>query len=270
MRPITKPSYNPAAASVELFEGIDQGSLAVTVIPNDAFGGNVFVENRTDKPLTVRLPKAVAAVQVLKQGFGAPGAFSAAAGPGAGVGGRAQTLGGTMGTPFGFNPGLTAASVPNGVGNVPGILGPAANNFGFFSIPPEKVVQVPLTSVCLEHGKPDPMSAMRYKLIPVESYTSNPVLSELLTRVGSDNFDRAAVQAAAWHLAGSMSWETLASKTHEQVFGTPGGRYFTAAQLAAAQDLVSQASGNARERSDKSDKQVDAHAPRNRRPETQR
>src|SRR6516164_1001823 len=63
-RPIKKLSYDPKAAAVDLFEGIEQGAIEATLIPKSSLEGNVFIENKTKKPLTVKFPKAVAAAQV--------------------------------------------------------------------------------------------------------------------------------------------------------------------------------------------------------------
>src|SRR5262245_16185626 len=94
-RPLKKLSYDPSAPVVELFDGMDQGAIAATMIPKNSLEGNVFIENKTDKPITVKLPKAVAAAQVLKQGFG--GAGAGGAGGRGGMGGGPGGMGGGMG-----------------------------------------------------------------------------------------------------------------------------------------------------------------------------
>ena len=99
---IKKQNVDPQAETVELFDGINKGLLDAHLVPHNADGGNVFIENKTDRPLTVKLPKAVAAVQVLKQGFGGGGGGAGrggrggGAGGGAGGGGAAQSMGGGM------------------------------------------------------------------------------------------------------------------------------------------------------------------------------
>ncbi|MBT4864667.1 MAG: hypothetical protein HON53_06015, partial [Planctomycetaceae bacterium] len=66
-RPITKLSLDPTAKSVELFAGMEKGLLDVKAIPKDSKKGNLLIENKTDKPLTVQMPDAFVGVQVLKQ-----------------------------------------------------------------------------------------------------------------------------------------------------------------------------------------------------------
>lgn len=272
-RPMKKLTYDPSAESVELFDGIESGDLDVTVIPKSALAANVFVANKSSKPLTVKLPKAVAAVQVLKQGFG--GGMGGMGG-GGGFGGGAQAAGG------GFGGGAFGGGGFGGIGGGAGVGGFGSGNLGiggggamglgggagFFSIPSDAVVQLPLNTVCLEHGKPDPQPKMRYKLVPIETYTSDPVLQELMVMVGSGTIDPAAAQAAAWNIANDMSWEKLAAKQIEHLGGVPPEPYFSRNQLAAAQQVASQAAGRVRERKEKEAEQPEAGSKSNRRPET--
>lgn len=239
-RPMKKLTYDPSAESIELFDGIENGSLDVMMIPKSSLEGNVFIENKSDKPLTIKLPKAVATVQVLKQGFGmGPGAGAGAGGGAAGgqQGGQGQQGGG------GFGGGGLGGGGLGGGG-----LGGGGLGGGFFSVPPEKTVQIPITTVCLQHGKAEPRPKMTYKLVKLETYTSDPVLQELITMVGTGKLDSGAAQAAAWHLTDNMSWEELAAKKIKHVGGAPPEPYFSAAQMAAAQQLIAQANQRVREK----------------------
>ena len=245
-RLVKKPVYDPGAARVELFEGIEQEQLHATLVPKNSLSGSVFIENRSDKPLTVTLPRAVAAVQVLKQGFGGGGAGGRGGGgqPGGaqgGQGGQGQALGGGFGGGGGAAGGL-GGGVAGGGGNG---FGNGGGGGGFFTIPSQAVVQVPLTSVCLEHGKSDPLPKMTYKLVRLETYTGNLALREFLLLVGSNDLDAGAAQAAAWCLASDMSWESLSAKTIGRLGGVDDDPYFSAAQIAAAQGLVAAARAKA-------------------------
>jgi hypothetical protein len=261
-RPIRKLTYDPKAATVELFDGIEQGSLDAKLIPKDSLGGNVFIENKTDKPLTVRFPKAVAAAQVLKQGFGGGGGGGRGGGAG-GMGGQqggmggmggGQQMGGGMG---GMGGGMMGGMGGGGMGMGGGMMGGMGG--GFFSIPPESTVQIPLTTVCLNHGKAEPMPKMTYRLIKLEDFTSDPVLQEMLVAVGSGKLDdnKAAAQAATWYLTDKMSWEKLAAKKIEHV-GTEDEPYFSDADLAAARQVLAQAQSDARKRETKKEEAVPA------------
>ena len=102
VRAITKPKFDPAAKQVELFKGIKDGAITARLILKNSREGNVLIENKTDKPLTVKLPDAVVGVQVLKQGgmgmgMGMPGGGGGGGQQGGGGGGGGQSSGGGMG-----------------------------------------------------------------------------------------------------------------------------------------------------------------------------
>ena len=232
-RPITKPSYDPEAPRIGLFEGIEQEVLSVKVIAKDETGGNVLIENKTDQPITVELPEAIVGVQVLPQqpggGFGEFGG-SGGSGDSDDNGGQNQQVGGGFGGQGGGGFG--------GGGFGGGGFGGGGGG-GFFSIPAERVVRVPYNSVCLEHGKADPHPRVEYKLIPVEEYTDNVQLQELIKLVGTGKLDQQSAQAAAWHLANEMTWEQLAAKKYDRV-GAPDAPYFAPPHLYTAQGIVAE------------------------------
>lgn len=228
-RPITKPSYDPEAPRIGLFEGIEQEVLSVKVIAKDATGGNVLIENNTDQPITVELPEAIVGVQVLLQapgGFGGGGVGGGGSGDDDGGGGQNQQVGGGFGGSGG------------GFGGGGGGFGGGGGG-GFFSIPAERVVRLPYNSVCLEHGKADPHPRVEYKLIPVEEYTDNAQLQEMIKLIGTGKLDQQSAQAAAWHLANEMTWEQLAAKKYDRI-GAPDASYFAPTHLYAAQAIVAE------------------------------
>ena len=79
---LTHPKFDPTAERVGLFDGMDDGRIETKFIPRDSTGGFVLVTNKSDQPLTVELPDAFVAVQVLKQfgGGGFGGGFSGGGG----------------------------------------------------------------------------------------------------------------------------------------------------------------------------------------------
>ena len=247
-RPITKPGFDPEAARIGLFEGVDEEVLSVQVIARDESGGNVLIENLTDAPLTVELPEAVVGVQVLPQDFGGGGGFGGDQGGGSGGGGgQNQSVGGGIGG------GQQGGGQQGGGG-------------GFFSIPPERVVRLPYNSVCLEHGKADPHPRVQYRLVSVEEYTDNVQLQEVIRLVATGRLDQQSAQAAAWHIANDMSWQELAAKRYNRI-GAPDTPFFSRAQLFSAQEIVSAAHVRAEESADTDDSDTDRPAipPRTRR-----
>lgn len=239
-RPITNPKFDPSAEAVELFEAIEAGQVEARLIPSGAFSGRAFIENRTDKPLNVKVPDAVIAVPVNAQfggGFGGGGLGGgglAGGGPGGQQGGGQQTLGGGFGGGIGggFGGGLGGGGFGGG-----GQLGGG----GFFSIPPERVVAVKFNSVCLQHGRPEPSASSRYRFVPLSKVSEDPVLHGLLTVVGSGSVDSMAAQAAAWAVSDRMSWQQLADKSVTHLAGQPSTPYFTRDQLLTGQQLLAQA-----------------------------
>lgn len=236
-RPITKPKFDPDARQVELFTAIERSELEVTMRPKNEFGGNVFLRNVTDKPITVLLPDAIVGLHVHPQfGGGAIG------GAGGGLGGQgAGGLGGGQNQAIGG--GLGGGGFGGGGGG--GFGGQQGGGGGFFSIPAAETVRIPFQSVCLEHGKHSPTARNTYKVVPVEQYSDKPELKALCIAVGSGQVDRAVAQAAAWHISSGMTWDQLAAKTFDRAAAadTP---YFSYAQLVAARNLVQAASAHAR------------------------
>ena len=154
------------------------------------------------------------------------------------MGGGMGGMGGGMGGMGGGMGGMGGGGMMGGMGG------------GFFSIPPEKTVQVPITTVCLNHGKAEPKPNMKYKLVKLEDYTSDAVLQELLVMVGTGELEKQSAQAAIWHLTDKMSWEKLREKKIEHL-AIEDEPYFSTEQLAEAQSLLAKAQRQAREREEK-------------------
>jgi len=250
-RPITKLSYDPSLPKVELFDGLDSGTLTAKVIPQSQFGGKVLITNTTKTPVTVKLPESVVGVQVFPQALGGGlggmgGGMGGMGGMGGGMGGMGgmgggQMMGGGMG---GMGGGMGGMGGGMGGGGMGGMGGGGA---GFFSIPAERTVSVPMNSVCLEHGKTNPNSRMTYRLVRPSDVSDKPELPELLKLIGSNKIERGAAQAAAWHIASGMTWEQIAAEKWDHV-GQPDSPYFTPDQIMAGRMAVSDVQAKAREK----------------------
>lgn len=229
--------YDPAAEAVKLFDGLEDHRLEARVVPKNEFAANVYLTNTTTKPLTVVLPKAVAAVHVLKQidDFPSGDIFSDSSGNQQ-QSGNAQSVGGQFQNSTNFSPQGNNSSFLNNNGIGQNLF----NGNGFFSIPPEKTVVTQLHTVCLDHGKKTPSPRMKYVLRKLEDHTSNQALRKLLENYDPKKTDRNVMQAAAWHLANDISWRQLKSKKSRLLIGVTR-RYFTSKQLKNAQTLVENA-----------------------------
>lgn len=227
--------HNKAAAdavTVDLFEGIANKQIDVKFIPKDSTQAKVMIANKTDKPLSVKLPAAFAAVPVLGQ--------AAARQPAAGGNNNnaAQAMGGGM----------------MGGGMMGGGMGGGGMGGGFFNVPPEKVGQFNVAGVCLEHGRPEPRAAIPYEVRPIESFTDKAPVQEVLKMLGTGTVNQRAAQVAVWHLQNNMSFETLAAKRLRFANGT-SQPYFSPEELQAGMQVIGVAVKAAEERQKQSGSQ---------------
>jgi hypothetical protein len=186
------------AETVEMFSAIENGQIAVKLIPKDSTQSRVMIENKTDKPLNVKLPETFAGVPVLAQARGG-------AGGGMGGGGRAGGTGG------GGNQSMGGGMGGGGGGGMGG---------GMFNVAPEKVGQFRVPTVCLEHGKGEPNAQIPYEIRPLESVANKPAVAELCRMLGTGQLNQRAAQAAAWFLNNDMSWQELSAKRLRHANGT--------------------------------------------------
>jgi len=234
----------PAPETVEMFAAIEDGQIDVKLIPKDSTECRVLIENKTQKPLTVRLPEAFAGVPVLAQlgglgGMGAMGGMGRGGGWGGGMGGMGggmQSFGGGMG---GWGGGMGGWGGGMGMGGMGGM--------GFMNVPPEKVGKLKVTTVCLEHGKREPRAAMKYEIKPIEQFTDRKEVQELCRMLGRGMMPQRVAQVAAWHLANDMSWQELASKQLRFANGirTP---YFSSREIRAGMQVAAMATQLAKQR----------------------
>ncbi len=214
--------YDPTLPQTGLFEAMDEEKVSVRLVAKSEFEGHLLVENKTDAPLTIKLPEAFVGVQVLAQFGQGAGQQGGQQGGQGGQGGQNQAAGGG-----GQGQGQGGQQQGGGGGG----------GQNFFSIPVATVAKVPVNMVCLEHGKKTPSQRLHYTIVRPEKYTSDPRVHEICKMVATGRLDRASAQAAAWHIANNMSWEQLANKKYNNV-GSPDTPYFSSDQLLAAQSIV--------------------------------
>ena len=246
---ITKPKFDPSAERVEFFKGMEDGQLETRFVPKDASGGFLLVTNTTGEPVTVDLPDAFVAVQVLKQLGGGGGGMMGGGGMGGGGMGGGQGGGGNQNAGGGMGGGGMGGGGMGG-GGMGG--GGQQGGGGFFSIPPERTVRVPYVSACLNHGKPDPSARLEYKLVPVDEYTKDEVLAELIRMVGTGRGNQHSAQAAIWTRTDNMSWQQLAAKNVRGILSVQ--YYFNAQNIQEAQMMTTTAESNVREKSKAAEK----------------
>jgi hypothetical protein len=220
-----RPRTEPADAQ-DLISAEAAGLVEVRFIPNDARSAQVVVINRSDKPLTLRIPAGFAGVPVLAQmlggGMGGGGGVN-----GFGAGGTPLSVGGGMGG--GMGGGIGGGLGGGGLGGVP------------FSLPPERTRTLRVPTVCLEYGKREPTPRIPYRMMPLETCSTDPRLQDVMDTMASGAITQKVAQAAAWHITSGRSWDQLAAEMIAMAGGDPDVPFFTPAELAAARTVVDRA-----------------------------
>ena len=233
--------------TVEMFGAIKDGLIEVQLVPKDSTQCRVVFRNKTDKPLSVKLPEAFAGVPVLGQraaGMPGGGGMGARGGRGGGMGGYGGGGygGGYGGGNQGFGGGMMGGMGGMGMGGMGGMMGG-----GFMNVAPEKVEHLNVPIVCLEHGKHDPKPTVKYEIRPIEQFTDKAGVREVCGMLGSGTLPQRVAQVAAWHLNNDMSWEQLATKQLRFANGTRRP-YFSPNEVRAAVQLATVATNLAEQR----------------------
>lgn len=207
---------------IEMFAAMESGKLEVKLIPMDSTRGHVLLKNKTDLPLSVKLPEAFAGLPVLAQ-FGGRG----------GDRGDRGNRGGGFGGGGGMSQGMGGGMGGMGMGGMGGM----GMGGGFFNVEPGKARKIQVPLVCLEHGKPDPRPRIPYVIKPLEEVSDSPEVYELCSMLGYGQIDQRTAQVAAWHLQNEMSWKQLATKEIRHLNGVHEP-YFTSDEIYRAMLIV--------------------------------
>jgi hypothetical protein len=220
-KPVTlSPKLDRDALTVALFDAIESSQIDARLVHRDEKSGNLFIENLTGTTLNIKLPNAFVGVHVLNQaGFD----FSQLTQNGQGTQSGSGNSGGQV----------TGGGAAGNNQNATGLTGGP-----IFSIPPDRIIRVPVKSVCLEHGKQSPLPRMEYRVAPVEAFSSDPVLREVLTLVARGEIRQQVGQAIAWHLANGKSWKQLAQLRTPQLAGLPGIPVFLQRDVQEAESVL--------------------------------
>ncbi len=226
--------------ATELFRGIDDDLIDVRFIALDAAKANVLLRNNTDAVLHVQLPRAFAAVPVLAQFGRNPGGQNFGAGDGFPGGGNQNAGGASQGVGGGFNAGQGQGfgQQGQGLGQQGFGQGQGMQFGGLMRIPPGKTRKLTATTVCLEHGKPEPHPRLAYRIIPIDQFTDDVRVSKLCDQLGRGEIKQNTAQAVAWHLASGLHWTRLKkiNRTESRYLGdTP---FFSATELEKAKAVV--------------------------------
>lgn len=217
----------------DVFAAIEAGDLEVGVVPRDERRLTIQLKNKTDRPLTIQMPPALAAAPILAQQ--PPGLFP--------FGGPNQNPGGGPQAP-------QQLGLPGGQGNNGGNLF-GGNNGGIFNIPAGRAIKIKADCVCLEYGKPSPDTRWKYELKPLAEVCDKPELVAVLQSLGREQIDQRVAQAAAWHLTNDLSWDKLANLVERQVGGVKEMQFQTS-EVAAAKTFLERQSAPQQKKSNRS------------------
>lgn len=233
--PVAESKATPTV--VGMFEAMKAGQIEVQYIPIDeSRQAKLLIKNKTKEPLSLKLPANFGATPILAQG-----------GLGGLGGGRQQ--GGQQGRNQQAGGGIGGG----GGGGFGGGGGGGMGGGGLFNIAPEKVGELKVATVCLEHGKLEPSKHIPYEVVPLEQCTSTPGVAEALALLLDGKTNQKVAQAAVWHLANGMTWEQLAAKKVNRV-GRADTAYYEAAELKAAVELTKHVEMLAKDNAKKSEK----------------
>ena len=234
---------------VDMYDGISNGDVEVTIKAKSSSDSNFFVKNLTDKPLSIILPMAFSAVPVVRHfgggGFGGRG--------GGGLGGGGLGGGGFGGGQFGGNQGIGGGfGGGQGGGGFGGRggggLGGGGVGGGVFNIPAGKSGKISVKTVCLEEGKEDPKHYIDYVVQPLENLTTNPEVFEVCRMLANDEVAQPVAQAAAWNIENNLSWEELLVKNRVERMDGSFERYFHPNHIRFATQVVTVATERAEQR----------------------
>lgn len=248
--------------AVELFQAMEEGLVEVKLVPKNSLESSLSVTNKTNRPIVVDMPSAFAGVPVLAQppmggfgggGFGGPGgggfgggAFGGEDGGRGGRGGRGGMDSGRGGNSnSGGNQSIGGGMGGGRMGGMGGGMG-GRRGGGMFSIAPNKTHKEAVRTVCLEHGKKEPRSTVKYTIVPIDSYTDNKTTQVLCEMLGDKDLDQNAVQVAVWSAENGMTMEELAAKTRQTSRNNPVESYFKPGELQLGAELLAQANGRAK------------------------
>ena len=83
-------------------------------------------------------------------------------------------------------------------------------------------------------------SRMAYKLVALDTFSTDPKLQALLANFGRGGMPQKVAQAATWHVANGLTWDQLAAKKIDRL-GRPDDAWFTQAELLLAHRSVAMA-----------------------------
>ena len=134
-----------------------------------------------------------------------------------------------------------------------GGLGGGGGGGGVFNIPAGKSGKLQIKTVCLEHGKPDPRSAIEYRVQPLENLADDSKVAETIRMLANDEITQNVAQATTWHLTDDLSFEDMLTMNRVERMGGYYERFFSVDELKLAANVLTEAGRRAGLRSEMED-----------------
>ncbi len=221
-----------AGDPVPLFDAIAAGDVEARVKAHGFSQATLTLRNISKKTIRVEIPNAFAAISIVRARRQASGGGRGAYGyGGGGSSGDSQTLGISAYRPSSSHK-SNSMDASKAAEYRRAELMSARVSGKVVELKPRRIVRKKFPSFCLELGLPDPSPRMPYVPIPLQRWTSDKRVHELIVRFGQGEHSQQATQLAIWHIANKASWTKL-----QQVRWPTRGRT-TAKQIAAARRAV--------------------------------
>jgi hypothetical protein len=202
------------SAELELFKAIEAGQITVQAVPKDSQRVQVAITNTGHRPLSVRIPAAMALIADDTRTRGTSGASR----PAFAVSGQVADA-------------MVDFELPR----------PSVERLGrLLELEAGETVLEFLPAVRLDTSH-WPGLGIRFRVAPAETIPSSRAISELLDQLAQSRCTPTVAQLAAWNLIGAQPWEELRRQTVVRGDGTIEPR-FGPGEIQQARRLVTAAS----------------------------
>jgi hypothetical protein len=213
------PAAEPVTETVKVLAAKQAGALAVELRGQGQDKVRMALRNTSDKRLNVVLPPGLVAASATGQGFQSMGL------------GAPENEANAFGA-FRSAPAESGFRSIAPVDNTPGST---------VTVPVGQKVELSLTAVCLNYGRPTPTPHDKFELMDVDDYSADPRVRKALRSLATLGTSRGVAQAAMWHLCNGLPFEFMGAQKskvvnfHEVALAA---RFVAAVDASGGADLV--------------------------------
>lgn len=196
------PAADSAIETIKVLDAEAAGKLAVDVRGSGQESVVVQLRNQSPQKLRVILPPGlVASAAVAQPGGGGQG----------GGGGGFQNMGlGAAGNQAGGFGQFAGRNSESGFRSIPATAPDALP--GLVTVPVGQTVDVSIPAVCLNFGAPTPTSKNHFRLVDVDSYSTDARVRKALRGLATIGTSQGTAQAAMWNICNGISFEEMLAK----------------------------------------------------------